>query len=1127
MVNILESSILSRKFKLSTKILKGNLYVFLLLILFSCNGEMLESLPTNVEPGGFCPNSRLLQGHCPEDQTDLSWAFENSTEYIFNSNKIEVSNGQASLKQINSFFFDVNFNDGQYLGTQLSNSKISILETPTTESIDVTKILPSKESSLVGYWQFNGNFLDSSPLSNDGTAFGDVFTTTSAKLGTHSGSFDSLGDYLDTGINQSLQAITSLSMCSWLKHNSLSSDNFIISSISSSGGVLFLRDDVGSSSGRTDIYKIFITEDNAFNNVSIESRSDASHGDYWHHVCFTFSADNISGLRLYIDGIEDVNSPVSTLGIHQLNFNNNLYIGSNTSGNGNFDGLMDDVSIWKDVLTSNQIRALYEQQNSAMNELSATWTPYWDDLIGYWKMNANWLDSSGKENHGTANADLSFSSDSKIGDLSGSFDGTGDYMSLSSIDLSTMTEGTLSIWAKSSADSLSNNRLLEFGTISERVGIFLDPTQETHLYILKNSSTCLNLTSDIKINDGQWHHIVGTYSSMGARLFIDGKVVASNSSNCSSNLLSSSSKIYIGQYLGGGDYEWEGLLDDASVWSYALSTADINEIYNRQKQKFSGSYLSPIIDIEKIGNWDELKIKTSLPFGKDIVSDQSDQISSYSDISGDLSNALIGYWSFNENSLNSISGDDFEDKSLNSFNANESGAVSLTTGILGQGVAFDGVDDSLSVLNLDLSSTNVITASFWMKWDEENQNDSIILEYSPTFNSSISGFLINANPTGQGGAHRMSFAIRGNGSYNLSNTDRPNDGEWHHYAVIMDKGASAANEVIPYIDGEPVTFNKSHIGENTNNFGNEPLFFMARNGSSFFGEGGLDEVGIWTRALSEVEIKQLYRRAANRIKYQVRSCIDPNCHCKSYSLIPEGTSLDCDGDGIVNSLDHSDSHIAEFIGPGGSGDTYYSELFNRAPIDITSTCDLNTSDNDDDICLSDEIDLLGESLSTAPSFVFNNMAASASILDNQYFQYKVIMEAQENSACAGSACLPELTSVEVTPRERFFTGSPVIKSSIPIKYVDILEMKFSEGGQCNLTYQLSSDGITYYYHDGARWVVAASEVSSLSSNAVVTSKYIASFVETVGSGSLYFKAFMNSDGSQSCVIEEINLRHYY
>lgn len=63
-------------------------------------------------------------------------------------------------------------------------------------------------------------------------------------------------------------------------------------------------------------------------------------------------------------------------------------------------------------------------------------------------------------------------------------------------------------------------------------------------------------------------------------------------------------------------------------------------------------------------------------------------------------------------------------------------------------------------------------------------------------------------------------------------------------------------------------------------------FAIGRHGSVGFAgwgvNGVIDEVAVWNRALSEGEIKNLYKRGASQVSFQVRSCDDSACLGESW-----------------------------------------------------------------------------------------------------------------------------------------------------------------------------------------------------------------------------------------------------
>jgi hypothetical protein len=163
------------------------------------------------------------------------------------------------------------------------------------------------------------------------------------------------------------------------------------------------------------------------------------------------------------------------------------------------------------------------------------------------------------------------------------------------------------------------------------------------------------------------------------------------------------------------------------------------------------------------------------------------------------------------------------------------------------------------------------------------------------------------------------------------------------------------------------------------------------NSTSNFANGKIDELAFWNRALSDSEILELYRRGANRIKFQVRTCASANCSDQD-AITP--------GNG--------------WKGPGGNYLTYFSELYNNTS--ISSSCTIPQA------CYGSELSLEGDVQTGSPSIHFDDFGGDGIYMNtSRYFQYRVIMESDdENTACSGgTTCMPELKSVEIGPAHTY------------------------------------------------------------------------------------------------------------
>ncbi len=191
-------------------------------------------------------------------------------------------------------------------------------------------------------------------------------------------------------------------------------------------------------------------------------------------------------------------------------------------------------------------------------------------------------------------------------------------------------------------------------------------------------------------------------------------------------------------------------------------------------------------------------------------------------------------------------------KTLSLFNAPtwNSGANCVA----GSCLSFNGSNQYGSAA-LDLSNTSAVTVSFWMNWTAYANDDRLAMEFSSDFNSVATGFMVDPNSSANGGG-QFEVGLRGDGGYNQVLFARPSAG-WHHYAFVFNKGAAAANEVTPYVDGVAVPYTKTTSSENTNNFGSDTLYLMSRAGSALMGNGALDEVQVYNQPLSASQILTL------------------------------------------------------------------------------------------------------------------------------------------------------------------------------------------------------------------------------------------------------------------------------
>ncbi len=1054
--------------------------------------------------------------------------FSETSNFTFDENFVEVKDGKAQLKPLDLEYSGVDFNNGNYVGTFSNSERLKLNDGSVSSSHGATTVLSGKVSDLVGYWSLNGNFADTSTFSNHGLAQGTPSFSSIAKVGNGALSQDGVDDFFTIEDTLSL-SLNNLSSCLWVRPTSLSNDSTLLAKLPgiyepyrfvlrSTGG---LQMQISSSDGARE----FLSTDGGI--ISLNQ---------WSHTCFIFDTLTREG-KIYLNGSLYAMKTFAS-GVVRVT-NGRINIGGHESRtNQNMNGIIDEVSLWKTALTADEVRNLYERQSNHFTELNSLWTPHWDNIVGYWKMDGNWQDSSGNQIHGTAQDTATHVTDSKVGSQSGLFDGSNDAIDLGETALLDF-QGNFSIstWVKTAANGSLKNIFSKWdaGANEKSYRLFKNSSDKLSFLLSTDGVTnSIQVNSVMTINLDSWTHVGLTYDNSEIKLYINGKLDKTEA--FSGIIFTGTTENYIigAEVEGGYSSSWEGNIDDLAVWNTSLLHSDMKNIYNRQKQKYAGHYDSEVIDLGSTNShWPDLSWSTSLPFGKELVgdfdSDGNSDIESSSDyfsVSENLNQDLVGYWPLNERNFNSISGNDFEDKSKNNNHGNEAGGVNLNAqGIAGSAIELSGANFIEMPDSLEYSFTeNQFTVSVWFK--ASPQTEKVIFSQYDTGASDRSWSILTG---GVGLTDKVRFIVSSDGLWNSGSTKDftssiiTQDQLFHNAVLTFDKGLMKI-----YIDGVEDTaytiiYNASisSIHDGSTNLALGARFSNGAPGN--FLNGTLDEAAIWSRALTPTEVQQLYRRGANRIKFQVKSCVDSTCECKSFSTSPAGNAADCDGDTIVNALDFNDLHKAEFIGPGGDGTTYYSEAFNRKGTDTLFNCGNNTTDSDGNICVDDEISFSGGQKPTKPVFDFTDFPLSAKPLNNQYIQYRVYMEADSNTACDGSPCLPELTGVNLNPNgeTRYYGSVQEITSVKPIVYKTLKAAKVI-ADDC-VSFQLSPDGTNYYYWSSNNWAPATAQTQS--SSQLDFENYISNYSEQFGEGQLYIKALLqtNSNQSSNCAIQSIDI----
>jgi hypothetical protein len=215
----------------------------------------------------------------------------------------------------------------------------------------------------------------------------------------------------------------------------------------------------------------------------------------------------------------------------------------------------------------------------------------------------------------------------------------------------------------------------------------------------------------------------------------------------------------------------------------------------------------------------------------------------YTVVTNPLPSGLAAGWSFNE-----ASGTSATDSSGNSNTATLVNGVARATGKYGGGLTFDGGDDYLTVPNsssLNISGTG-LTLSMWI-------NPQALL---PGGDSVVLGKFWNATMTSPyyqyglelaGGTVPVFYVGTAGGPISASMGSALLLNQWNHLAVVFN-----GSQVQYYLNGALIT--TVSLSATITARGN-PFQLGADNNTQQFFKGSLDEVRIYNRALTALEIQ--------------------------------------------------------------------------------------------------------------------------------------------------------------------------------------------------------------------------------------------------------------------------------
>ena len=310
----------------------------------------------------------------------------------------------------------------------------------------------------------------------------------------------------------------------------------------------------------------------------------------WYHVCVTM--DHSAAAKIYINGNLENTKTGSNLGTDP---GGTFNIGNQPTHSSYYmQGRMDQVRVFNKALSQSEVTTLYNETTSTVNTLQVLGDT---SCVATYTFEGNANDLSTNYN-GTASGNITYDYSGTASNITYAtgkfgkaavFNGTDSRITIPAISAIT-GDVTFSVWAN--INSLSHTRRLRLIEINANsngyagsLTVMYKPSNG-EFKIRAGNGTSSNsdvITHNYVLTADQWYHIAITRNNTTnvSKLYINNIEVDSETVSVNSSY-PSNAQTFIGDYIGSSsyNYNWDGELDQIRIFNKALSSGEVNSLYN-------------------------------------------------------------------------------------------------------------------------------------------------------------------------------------------------------------------------------------------------------------------------------------------------------------------------------------------------------------------------------------------------------------------------------------------------------------------------------------------------------------------------------------------------------------------
>jgi hypothetical protein len=268
-------------------------------------------------------------------------------------------------------------------------------------------------------------------------------------------------------------------------------------------------------------------------------------------------------------------------------------------------GLIDDVRIYNQALTAEQVKELARGRVAAPTAVptasptaaptaAPTATPKAGvGLVAHWKLDDRQgtvaKDSSGNGNDGAIEGSAQWTKGKRAGALY--LSGKKSQVEIANETPFDITERiTVTAWIKSPPFTREHQAIVTKGDDAWRLQRDAKTRSISWCCTGLSHSKIGEVDGNAVVDDGKWHHVAGVYDGTTSSLYVDGRLDASQQT--SGSIRTTDHRVRIGSNVQKGGRRFVGIVDDVRVYSRALSPEEIQALFEG-RQPAPGSSQGP------------------------------------------------------------------------------------------------------------------------------------------------------------------------------------------------------------------------------------------------------------------------------------------------------------------------------------------------------------------------------------------------------------------------------------------------------------------------------------------------------------------------------------------------------